>query len=244
MENILIFTDGSSRGNPGPGGWGAIVVANNRVTELGGHDAHTTNNRMELQGVISALDFLIEYELLTLNYTCVIHTDSSYVLNGATKWIHGWKSRGWLTLQKEQVLNRDLWEKLAYLLDDMPGDEKIQWKLLSGHAGVPANERCDEIATSYADKTAITLFDGVRENYTVDVDTLIPDADLQKAKSSSKKRSNAPAYSYISMINKEIKIHKTWAETEARVKGAKGAKFKKSLSASDEASVIAEFKSL
>jgi ribonuclease HI len=172
----------------------------------------------------------------------VIHTDSSYVLNGATKWIHGWKSRGWLTLQKEQVLNRDLWEKLAYLLDDMPGDEFIQWKLLSGHVGIPGNERCDVIATAYADNKEVKLFDGTRTDYTVDLSVLVGDANLQKAKSSGKKRSTAAAYSYVSMVNGEIKTCKTWVECETRVKGVKGAKFKKALSASEEAQIIAEFK--
>jgi ribonuclease HI len=199
---------------------------------------------MELQAVISALSFLIEYELLTLNFKCVVHTDSAYVLNGATKWIHGWKSRGWLTLQKEQVLNRDLWEKLAYLLDDMPGDEKIEWKLLSGHVGIPGNERCDVIATAYADNKPVTLFDGTHADYTVDLSVLVGDASLQKAKSSGKKRSSAPAYSYLSMVKGEIKTHKTWAECEARVKGVAATKFKKALSASEESQIIAEWKKL
>ena len=244
MEHILIFTDGSSRGNPGPGGWGAIVVANNKVVELGGREAHTTNNRMELQAVISALDFLIEYELLTLNLTCIIHTDSAYVLNGATKWITAWKARGWLTLQKEQVLNRDLWEKLANLLEGMPGEEYIEWKLLSGHVGIPGNERCDEIATAYADDTKIDLYDGTLKDYKVDIRKIIPNAGLQNAKKSNKSRSSTPAYSYLSMVNGEIKLHKTWAECEARVKGVKNTKFKKALSAAEEAQIIAEWKKL
>ncbi len=180
----------------------------------------------------------------SLNFKCVIHTDSAYVLNGATKWIAGWKARGWFTAQKEQVLNRDLWEKLAYLLDDMPGDECIQWKLLAGHVGIPGNERCDEIATSFADNKSIELFDGIRENYSIDLSKTTGDISLQKNKSENKKRSNAPAYSYVSMVDGEIKIHKTWAECEARVKGVKAAKFKKSFSKDDETKIIAEWKQL
>lgn len=237
----MIFTDGSSRGNPGPGGWGAVVVANERVVELGGGEKHTTNNRMELQAVISAIDFLIEYEFLTLNFKCVVHTDSAYVVNGITKWVSGWKARGWLTLQKEQVLNRDLWEKLSYLLEDMPGDEKIQWKLLKGHVGVAGNERCDEIATAFADGKKINLYDGPLAKYGIDIKSVAHDADKSSARSESKKRSSQKAYSYISKVNGKIEIHKTWAECEKRVKGASGAKFKKSLNKTDEENIIREY---
>lgn len=237
----MIFTDGSSRGNPGPGGWGAVVVANERVVELGGGEAHTTNNRMEMQAVISAIDFLIENELLTLNFKCVVYTDSAYVLNGITKWVAGWKARGWLTLQKEQVLNRDLWEKMSYLLEDMPGDEKIQWKLLKGHVGVAGNERCDEIATAFADKRDIKLYDGTLSGYSIDITSVSHNADKSSARSASKKRSSQKAYSYISKVGGKIEIHKTWVECEKRVKGTSGARFKKSLSKSDETAIVEEF---
>lgn len=241
MENFLIFTDGSSRGNPGPGGWGAVVVANKRVVELGGGEAHTTNNRMEMQAVISAINFLIEYELLTQNFKCIVYTDSAYVINGITKWVSAWKSRGWLTLQKEQVLNRDLWEKLSYLLEDMPGDEKIQWKLLKGHIGVPGNERCDEIATAFASKGRISLYDGPIYGYSIDIRSVSHDADKSSARSSSKKRSSAKAYSYISKVGGKIAVDKSWQECGKRVKGVSGAKYKKSLSKSDEENIIKEF---
>ena len=244
MEQITIFTDGASRGNPGPGGWGAIVVANNRVTELGGRDEHTTNNRMELQAVISAISFLVEYELLTLNFKCVLYTDSAYVLNGATKWVQGWKNRGWLTIQKQEVLNRDLWEKLSYLLDDMPGDEFIEWKLLGGHVGVAGNERCDVIATTFADNKKPELYEGGLEKYGIDILNVAHDADKKSARSESKKRSSLKAYSYVSWVKGKVEVHHTWAECEKRVKGTAGAKFKKSLSFEDEAAIIAEYEGL
>ena len=237
----MIFTDGSSRGNPGPGGWGAVVVANNRVAELGGGEDHTTNNRMEMQAVISAIDFLVEYELLSLNFKCVVHTDSAYVINGITKWVAGWKARGWLTLQKEQVLNRDLWEKLSYLLEDMPGDEKIEWKLLKGHVGVPGNERCDEIATAFACKKKIELYDGPLADYPIDIRSVSHDAEKSSARSASKKRSSQKAYSYISKVGGKVYVDKSWQECEKRVKGVSGAKFKKSLSKTDEDFIVREY---
>ena len=241
MENILIFTDGSSRGNPGPGGWGAVVVANERVVELGGGEAHTTNNRMEMLAVISAIDFLIEYEFLSLNFKCVVHTDSAYVINGITKWVAGWKARGWLTLQKEEVLNRDLWEKLSYLLEDMPGDEKIEWKLLKGHVGVPGNERCDEIATAFAQKKEVKLYDGPLAKYSIDIKSIAHDDEKSSARSESKKRSNQKAFSYVSRVGGKIFVDKTWQECEKRVKGVSGVKFKKAFNKADESQVIAEF---
>ena len=244
MENILIFTDGSSRGNPGPGGWGAVVVANEKVVELGGGESHTTNNRMELQAVISAIDFLIEYELLTLNFKCVVYTDSAYVVNGITKWIAGWKSRGWLTLQKEQVLNRDLWEKLSYLLEEMPGDEKIQWQLLKGHVGVPGNERCDVIASTFADKKSIKLYDGLISGYFIDIKSVSHDQQKSDSRGASKQRSSAKAYSYVSLVDGKISVDKSWADCEKRVKGVSGAKYKKSLSHVDEIAIITEYQRL
>jgi ribonuclease HI len=243
MKNFLVFTDGSSRGNPGPGGWGAVVVANERVVELGGGESHTTNNRMEMQAVISALSFLVEYELLTLNYKCVVHTDSTYVINGITKWVAGWKARGWLTLQKEQVQNRDLWEKMSYLLEDMPGDEKIEWKLLKGHVGVPGNERCDEIATAFASKKVIKLYDGPLANYPVNIMSIAHDTGLSLARTESKKRSSQKAYSYISKVGGKIYVDKSWQECEKRVRGVSGVKFKKSLSQVDEEKILKEFAS-
>lgn len=241
MENILIFTDGSSRGNPGPGGWGAVVVANQRVVELGGGESHTTNNRMEMQAVISAINFLIEYELLTLNFKCVVYTDSSYVVNGITKWVASWKSRGWLTLQKEQVRNRDLWEKLSYLLEDMPGDEKIEWKVLKGHVGVPGNERCDEIATAFADKKKIKLYDGLLVDYKINIMSVAHDAGKSFARGQSKRHSNAKAYSYVSRVNGKVTVDKSWQECKKRVRGVSCAKFKKTLSKSDEEKIIREY---
>lgn len=241
MENILIFTDGSSRGNPGPGGWGAVVVVNEKVVELGGGESHTTNNRMEMMAVISAFEFLMKYELMTLNIKCVVHTDSAYVINGITKWVSGWKARGWLTLQKEQVLNRDLWEKMSYLMEDMPGDEKIEWKLLKGHVGVPGNERCDEIATAYASKKEVKLYDGSFSGYSIDIKSVSQDADKSSARSASKKHSSAKAYSYVSKVGGKIYVDKSWQECEKRVKGVAGVRYKKSLSKADEDLIVAEF---
>ena len=230
-EEILIWSDGASRGNPGPGGWGVIIVSPEKeVVELGGGEKHTTNNRMELTGVISALYHVSKNNSANLA-RALIHTDSSYVINGITKWVHNWRRNNWLTSQKEEVLNRDLWEKLFALTQG----KKIEWKYVAGHSGTPGNERCDEIATAYADGNNPSLYKGPLSNYSV------PLFDLSAVSSANKKnksRSKAKAHSYLSMIDGIIMKHKTWGECENRVKGKSGAKFKKALSVEEEEDII------
>jgi len=156
---ITIYTDGSSRGNPGPGGWGAIVLDEARVIELGGHEDHTTNNRMELSGAIEGL----RYAGRLLDEPIELHTDSEYVMKGMTEWISGWVKRGWKTAAKKPVLNQDLWQELLKVSEG----KQISWKYVAGHSGHDFNERCDEIATSFADDISIDLYNGPKSEYKV-----------------------------------------------------------------------------
>ena len=156
-EMITIYTDGSSKGNPGPGGWAAIIFDNEKVYEIGGHAEHTTNNKMELTAAIEALRFVSR--LSTANY--LLFTDSKYVMMGITEWIHGWIQKGWRTAQKKPVLNQDLWQELLNVSEG----RDISWKYVEGHAGHQHNERADEIATSFADGLTPNLYDGPREKY-------------------------------------------------------------------------------
>ncbi len=137
-KRVEIFTDGACRGNPGPGGWGAILRYKTIEKELSGSEPHTTNNRMELMAVIEALRALKE--------ACVVDltTDSQYLKNGITSWIHTWKRNGWKTSTKEPVKNRDLWEAL----DELSQKHMIRWHWVAGHQGHPENERCDFLARS------------------------------------------------------------------------------------------------
>ncbi|MFA6295720.1 MAG: ribonuclease HI [Candidatus Paceibacterota bacterium] len=153
MSKIIIFTDGSSRNNPGPGGWGAVIAIKSddvTVIELGGGEKHTTNNRMELMAAIGGVSNAPESDDIT------VLSDSAYVINGITNWIHGWKRNNWRTSAKKAVLNKDLWMKL----DECVAGKNIKWKHVAGHAGIPGNERCDEIATSFADGEGIKLYKG------------------------------------------------------------------------------------
>ena len=135
-ETVDIFTDGACSGNPGPGGWGAILPTGKAEKEIYGGEAQTTNNRMELTAVIEAL------RLLKRSVRVRVHTDSQYVQKGISEWIHGWKRRGWKTADKQPVKNVDLWQAL----DVESARHEIEWKWVRGHAGHIENERADELA--------------------------------------------------------------------------------------------------
>ena len=227
-DKIIIFSDGSSRGNPGPGGWGAIVLSDGKVIELGGREKHTTNNRMELLGAINGL---VSLGSPASKLEIVVNTDSSYVINGITKWVFGWQKNGWKNSMKDDVVNRDLWEELIKASEG----KKIKWNYVGGHIGVPGNERCDEIATAFADDADIELFNGNLFDYKIDLFAVKGCQIKIASKSSSKK----PAYSYLSLVNGVLNIDKTWGECEKRVKGVKGnVKFKKSTSVEEEKEIL------
>jgi ribonuclease HI len=133
---VEIFTDGACKGNPGPGGWGAVLRFGTHVKELHGGEPATTNNRMELTAVIEALS------ALTRRCKVKLFTDSQYVQKGISVWIHDWKRRGWRTTDKKPVKNVDLWQRL----DQLAAQHEIEWKWVKGHAGHPENERADELA--------------------------------------------------------------------------------------------------
>jgi ribonuclease HI len=135
---VVIYTDGACSGNPGPGGWGAILTFGDKCKEISGGEATTTNNRMELMAAISAL------ETLTRPSRVELHTDSVYLKDGITKWIHGWKKNGWRTADKKPVKNAELWQRL----DEAQRVHDIDWRWVKGHAGHAENERADELARS------------------------------------------------------------------------------------------------
>ena len=140
MKKVRLITDGSCLGNPGPGGWACILRYNSHKREMYGHAPHTTNNRMELTAAIEGLR--------TLKERCAVEivTDSEYVKNGITTWIHGWKRKNWITSTKKPVVNRDLWEEL----DKLTAQHHAQWVWTKGHASHEDNNRCDELAQQAA----------------------------------------------------------------------------------------------
>jgi len=139
LNKIVIYTDGACKGNPGPGGWGALLrSADGAEKELFGGESETTNNRMEMMAVIEALS--------ALKRPChvVLYVDSQYVLKGMTEWLHGWKAKGWRTAAKQPVKNVDLWQRLDALVHQ--SEHRIEWQWVKGHAGDPGNERADALA--------------------------------------------------------------------------------------------------
>ncbi|MBX7527489.1 ribonuclease HI [Qipengyuania vesicularis] len=144
MKQVEIFTDGACKGNPGPGGWGALLRMGQHEKEMSGGEAETTNNRMEMTAAIRALGALRE--------TCevALHTDSKYLIDGITKWIHGWKKRGWVNAAKKPVVNEDLWREL----DALRSKHQVTWHWVKGHSGHPENERVDQLASDAAERIA------------------------------------------------------------------------------------------
>ena len=140
MKRVEIFTDGACKGNPGPGGWGVLLRMGPHEKELSGGDPATTNNRMEMTAVIKALNALIE------PCDVVVHTDSRYVIDGMTKWIHGWKKKGWVNASKQPVRNADLWHDLI----EAVSRHNVHWEWVRGHSGHVENERVDKLACDAA----------------------------------------------------------------------------------------------
>lgn len=220
----IVFTDGAARGNPGPGGWGTVIVKEDQVIELGGREDHTTNNRMELLAAISAFEALPEEREIT------IYTDSAYLVSGITRWVIGWQKNNWRTSVKEEVLNKDLWERLI----TASSHKIIDWKLIKGHSGNPGNERCDVIATSFADNIPTVLYNGSKSRYGINLSAV----SLDVVKKTS---SRAKAYSYVSKVDGMVATHKTWEECKARVSGVSNAQYKKATSPSEEEEIVREF---
>ncbi len=147
MKRIEIHTDGACKGNPGPGGWGVLLRMGTHEKELSGGEADTTNNRMEMLAVIRAFEALIEPCAVDL------YSDSKYVLDGMTKWIHGWQKRGWINASKKPVRNADLWHELI----EVSATHEVSWNWVKGHSGNPENERVDQLASDAAAEQARLL---------------------------------------------------------------------------------------
>lgn len=158
MNKIIIYTDGSSKGNPGPGGWAAIISSEHGVAsiqEMGGREKETTNNKMEMVAAIEGL------KNTPLNSEVEIHTDSEYLMKGATIWIKNWQQNNWRTKNKKDVLNKELW--LA-LLEELK-KRKVTWQKVLGHSGHLFNERCDQIAQTLAEGKEVNLYNGPKQGY-------------------------------------------------------------------------------
>ena len=231
-ERALIFTDGAAKGNPGKGGYGVVIAHPGTITELGGHKGLTTNNEMELKAVVEALKLVAPKRI-----PVALYTDSKYVVEGATGWVFGWVKNGWKTKSETDVLNKDLWQELLPLL----GQVDVEWHKIPGHSGLAGNERVDTIASTFAEKGTYELYIGFETGYEHDIHNTSYDEKKAEERSEARKRQAQKAYSYVSALDGVVLVHQTWAECEARVKGQKGARFKKSLDAENECEIVREF---
>lgn len=232
-DKIVIHSDGACSGNPGPGGWGAIVAfPEGTVQELGNSLNPTTNNQMELQGVIAALNFV-----KSRPEPIIVFTDSTYVIRGITQWIWGWMKRGWKNAEGEPVANQDFWQDLSSIVQKI-GSKKISWHYVRGHQGTLGNERCDQIAVAFSKNQYCALYKGPLLGYEFNPYDVPEDTSLPEQKAPKEK---VKAFSYLSVVGGTPMRHNDWASCERRVKGTSGAKFKKSTSAENEEEILASW---
>jgi ribonuclease HI len=221
------FTDGAARGNPGPAGWGAVVYKSQStkhetqredeggyVKEVGGRADAATNNQMELKAVCQALEKSAG--------PITLYVDSQYVINGATKWHHGWKKRNWQTKAGDPVKNQKLWKRLLAL----QANRDVNFSHVTGHAGIAANERADDIATAFADGSDVDLYDGPADDYTI---SLSPE---------STEFADAPVY--LSLVGDKLYQDSSWSACQKRVQGS-SAKFKKVFTETERAQVLEDW---
>ncbi len=235
---LTIYTDGASRGNPGLGGWAAIILAGEHAMEIAGNAERATNNQMELAAVEAVLS---DSGALAWDGPVTVLSDSMYVINGMTKWAKGWERNGWITSTKTPVENKTQWQNLLRLMREY--GNRLHIEKVKGHAGDLYNERCDELAVDAALGKKPKLFSGSVEEYKtfLDENGYNEHAMSVKKSSPSKSKSDQPAYSYVSMVDGVVHADKTWAACEQRVKGKKGAKYKKVFSKAEETELMQDY---
>lgn len=230
---FLIFCDGACSGNPGPGGWGAVLVnPEMQVQEFGGAESPTTNNRMEITGLIEVLRKINPDSTEPI----YVYTDSTYVIYGITQWIHGWRRNQWKNSEGQDVANQDLWRILDQVVS--PLRKRIDFRYSRGHSGIPGNERCDEIAVARSQGRWVDYYSGSLLQYDVPIFDLPEETKVPELKSKAEKKK---AVAYLSYLDGEVVRHSTWPQCDARVKGRSGAKFKKLMDLSEEKALLAEW---
>lgn len=228
-DYFIVYSDGACSGNPGPGGWGAILLSpSNEVIEMGSADYSTTNNRMEMTASIEALHQIPE------GADIHFYTDSTYVIRGITQWVWGWKKRGWKTAEGGPVSNQDLWEKMLRVTNK----KNIEWKYSRGHIGIPGNERCDRIAVAFSKNDHVSLYRGSLNNYNVDLFQFPKDTNLPDMKSKASAGEKKKPVSYLSNLGGIVFRHTDWPSCQRRVAGQSGAKFKKAHSEAEEKEIL------
>ena len=243
QDEAWLFGDGACKGNPGPGGYGSILLINERVIELGGREELTTNNVMELSALFFGLQRLASEGLKT-KALLKIFFDSKYVLSGAKAWRFGWSRKNWLTSEGAEVKNRYLWKDLHDLMSSFPKTLKIEYFYVPGHTGIVGNERVDQIASDFAEEKFPILFDGSVKEYDCDLSLGLERAEtfvLHNHHSKSPSDNSKAAAYYLSLVGGQVYRDSTWSQCEARVKWVAGAKYKKIKSPKEEKETLAKW---
>ncbi len=234
MKNtVIVYTDGASRGNPGPGGWAAIIISDKQAVELAGKKDPATNNQMELEAVIQGLTYI---EKNFGSVSVELHADSRYVLNGIESWVDGWVRNGWVTMAKKPVENKAQWMKLMKNRDYF--GRSLVLNKVDGHSGHTYNDRCDELAVAAALGKKPHLFKGTKKDYESQLSMTPPKSPIKKSSGSTNK---GIAYAYVSLVGGKVYVDKTWPACEKRVKGVKGAKYKKVFSKAEETELVQDY---
>jgi ribonuclease HI len=262
----IVFTDGACSGNPGPGGWAFVALRHQPgepfVWEEAGGEPATTNNRMEMSAVATFLERVLEGpEAHDGTIRVELLTDSTYVIQGVTSWVHGWKKRGWKKSDGTAVVNQDLWETL----DDLASHPrlKLKFRYVRGHSEIPGNERADVLSVALSKGLESAPFVGPLAQYSGEAFRgFAGDAQAwlhsnqdwfedvkgpgERSKSSSaspsKSKGKGPALGYLSYLNGQLIEHRDWKSCEARVKGKSGARFRKFTSAAEKAEILKDWK--
>jgi ribonuclease HI len=245
MMEFWVYTDGACSGNPGPGGWAFALCARESsaaglVVEGVGHEAHTTNNRMEMEAALRALNLLsARWPQESARNPVRIFTDSSLLIRGMTQWLSGWKRKNWIKSDGSPVSNKDLWERLD---ESRKLFSRLEWLYVPGHSGISGNERVDALAVGSCGGVLPSAFEGPLAEYEhrAAFTKEPPVEDLSTPSVSGAKSSKKEVY-YLSYVGGKLERHTTWADCEKRVKGVPGAKFKKVSSSSEEGAILASW---
>jgi ribonuclease HI len=261
-ESWIVFTDGACSGNPGPGGWAFVALrhapAEPFVIEGAGAAPSTTNNRMEMGAVVAFLEHALEGPEASKGSVRVeLLTDSTYVIQGVTSWIHGWKKRGWKRADGAAVVNREIWERL----DELASNPrlKLKFRYVRGHSEIPGNERADVLSVAMAKGLDCVPYRGELAGYSGDAfQGFAGDAQAwlhsnqawfedikspgERSKSSSPSKGKGPALGYLSYVDGKLIEHRDWKSCEARVKGKSGARFRKYTSNAEKAEILKDWK--
>jgi len=245
QNQAIIYCDGACSGNPGPGGWGSIIIFSDCVVELGGYQKLATNNQMEILAAIKALEYI--YDSRKKLDQISIYTDSNYLINAITKWIYGWTQNNWITTNGDPVKNEEIFKVLLNLVNELK-PIKIDWQYVPGHQGILGNERVDQIAVSFSRKEELSLdlFHGSIETYPFTEILSYKHADSLEEKSSihPNPSSSKKLVGYLALVSGQVSAVKTWNECSKLTQGRAGAKYRKFTSRNEALAILSGWKIL